>query len=422
MKEDFLHFIWKYKLYDQNSLLTTEGEKLEIINHGTYNTNAGPDFFDARIKINDTLWAGNVEMHIHASDWNKHGHQKDDTYRNTILHVVKEEDLKINNNTATLILKWPRWLESNYDSIIQSNEWVGCASRIYQIDPFRIKFFLNGILIERLREKIGIIEAVLSETNQDWSETFYRILSRNFGLKENELPFEMLARSLPQVILARHHDSLFQIEALLFGQAGLLGEELFADEYYLNLRNEYRFLAGKYGLHPIAGYLWKFMRMHPGNFPTLRLAQLSKLIFESHNLFSVVIENKTLPELQKVFDLEASPYWDTHYNFNKASPERKKSFGTEKFNLVLINVIVPFYFLYGENRNINLLKDRALEILEQLPPEKNSIIKKWSEAGICAENGLESQALLQLQRKYCEPRKCLDCTIGHKIISHQPLE
>jgi len=419
MKEEFLHFIWKYKLYDQNSLLTTEGEKIEIISTGLHNTNAGPDFFDARIRIDHTLWAGNVEIHVRSSDWNKHGHQNDKSYQNTILHVVEEEDFPLNNNIPTLILKWPRWLESNYDSLVKSHDWVGCASRLFQIDPFRIKFYLNGILIERLKQKIETIEEVLSETHQDWSETFYRILFQNFGLKENEVPFGMLARSLPQNILARHHDSLFQIEALLFGQAGQLGEELFADEYYLNLRKEYWFLAGKYGLHPIAGHLLKFMRMHPGNFPTLRIAQMAQLIYKSHNLFSAILETKTLTGLQKLFDLNASEYWNTHYTFNKTSPKKTKSLGFEKFNLLLINVIVPFYFLYGENRSINYLKDRAIEILEQLPPEKNSIIKHWAEVGVTAENALESQALLQLQRKYCEPRKCLDCTIGHRIISHE---
>ena len=250
------------------------------------------------LKLASTLWAGNVEIHFRSSDWNKHGHQNDKSYQNTILHVVEDEDISINNNIPTLLLKWPNWLKSNYESLIKSNDWVGCASRLFQMDPFRIKFYLNGILIERLKQKIETIEEILTETHQDWSETFYRILSQNFGLKENEVPFGMLARSLPQNILAKHHDSLFQIEALLFGQAGLLGEELFADEYYLNLRNEYRFLAEKYGIHPIAGYLWKFMRMHPGNFPTLRLAQMAQLIYKSHNLFSAVTEAKTLTGLQ----------------------------------------------------------------------------------------------------------------------------
>ena len=425
MKEEFLHFIWKHKLFIKDALMTTEGEKLEIISTGTYNMHSGPDFFDARIKIGDTLWAGNVEIHLHSSDWNKHGHQKDAAYRNTILHIVGEYDIQVYNDNGTavpsMVLKWPKWIEKNYQSLIQSNEWVGCASQLYKIDPFRVKFFLNGVVIERLKQKIDTIQESLAETKDDWGETFYRVLARNFGLRENSIPFEMLARSLPQNILAHHHDSLYQIEALLFGQAGLLGEELFADEYYLGLRNEYRFLAVKYGLKPIASHLWKFMRMHPGNFPSIRLAQFAMLIHHSHNLFSAIIEANNLIELQQLFTLCASEYWDNHYSFNKNSVRKKKYFGNQIFNLMLINVIVPFYFHYGECRNILPLKDSALEILEQLPPENNSVIKRWAGAGIEASNALESQALLQLQRYYCEPRKCLDCTIGHKIILHEPV-
>jgi hypothetical protein len=247
------------------------------------------------------------------------------------------------------------------------------------------------------------------------------MLARNFGLKENALPFEMVARSLPQSVLARHHDSLFQIEALLFGQAGLLGDELFGDEYYLELRKEYRFLAVKYGLRPIAGHLWKFMRMHPGNFPTIRLAQFAALIHNSKGLFSAVIEANNLEDLQKLFMVKASDYWDSHYNFNKPSVNRKKVFGNQIFSLIVINVVVPFYFLFGESQNKLILKDRALEILEQMPAENNSAMNRWAGAGVVAANALESQALLQLQHNYCEPRKCLDCTIGHKIILHEPV-
>ena len=425
MKEDFLHFIWKHKLFQNDSYFTEEGELLQIVHPGRHNTNAGPDFFDARIRIGDTLWAGNIEIHIRASDWNKHGHQNDPVYRNTILHVVAISDIQVLNDLDSsmpvLVIKWPKWIEDNYEMLIESHDWIGCASLLYQVDPFRIKFFLNGIVIERLKQKIETISKVLSETKEDWGETFYCMLARNFGLKENALPFEMVARSLPQSVLARHHDSLFQIEALLFGQAGLLGEELFGDEYYINLRKEYRFLAVKYGLKPIAGHLWKFMRMHPGNFPTIRLAQFAMLIHNSKGLFTAVIEANNLEDLQLLFTVTASEYWNNHYSFNKPSVNRKKVFGDQFFSLIVINVVVPFYFLYGDNQNKLILKDRALEILEQMPAENNSAINRWSGAGIVAANALESQALLQLQRNYCEPRRCLDCTIGHKIIMHEPV-
>ena len=425
MKEDFLHFIWKYKLYQNDSLFTEDGEPVQIVHPGRHNTNAGPDFFDARIRIGETLWAGNIEIHLRASDWNRHGHQNDPAYRNTILHVVATSDLPVFNDLGAsvpvLVVKWPKWIEDNYEMLLKSHEWIGCASLLYQVDPFRIKFFLNGIVIERLKQKIDTISKMLTDTKEDWGETFYCMLARNFGLKENALPFEMVARSLPQSVLARHHDSLFQIEALLFGQAGLLGDELFGDEYYLELRKEYRFLAVKYGLRPIAGHLWKFMRMHPGNFPTIRLAQFAALIHSSKGLFSAVIEANNLEDLQKLFMVKASDYWDSHYNFNKPSVNRKKVFGNQIFSLIVINVVVPFYFLFGESQNKLILKDRALEILEQMPAENNSAMNRWAGAGVVAANALESQALLQLQHNYCEPRKCLDCTIGHKIILHEPV-
>ena len=425
MKEEFLHFIWKNKLFQSDSLWTNDGEPIEILNPGRHNTNAGPDFFDARIRIGETLWAGNVEIHIRSSDWEKHGHQKDPVYRNTILHVVAMDDVLVYNDSGSaipaLVLKWPEWIARNYEMLIKSNDWIGCASLLYQVDPFRIRFFLNGVVIERLKQKIDAISKILKETNENWSETFYSMMARGFGLRENALPFEMLARSLPQSVLAHHHDSLFQLEALLFGQAGLLGDELFGDDYYLELRKEYRFLALKYGLKPIEGHLWKFMRMHPGNFPTIRIAQFAALIHHSQGLFTLVTEASNLDELKQLFRLTASGYWDNHYSFNKSSVTRKKVFGDQIFTLMVINVVVPFYFLFGDNQNKLILKDRALEILEQLPAESNRLISRWAQAGIVAENALESQALLQLQHHYCEQRRCLDCTIGHKIIVHEPI-
>ena len=425
MKEEFLHFIWENKLFHADSLLTEDGEPLRIVNPGRHNTHAGPDFFDARIQIAETLWAGNVEIHVKASEWIRHNHQIDPAYRNTILHVVAMSDMEVFNDLGSkipaLVIKWPDWITRNYEMLVRSHDWIACAAYLYQVDPFKIKFFLNGIVIERLTQKIDAIGKLLSETREDWRETFYCMLARSFGLRENALPFEMLARSLPQSILAHHHDSLFQIEALLFGQAGLLGDELFGDNYYLDLRKEYRFLAMKYGLKPIAVHLWKFMRMHPGNFPTIRIAQFASLIHHSQGLFSSITEASNLQEIRQIFTLTASDYWNNHYTFNKLSVYRPKMFGDEIFRLVVINVIVPFYFLFGDNQNKLTLKDRALEILEQLPAENNRLIDRWAEAGISAENALESQALLQLQHNYCEQKRCLDCTIGHKIIVHEPV-
>ena len=425
MKEEFLHFIWKHRLFQTSQLKTIEGESVEILQPGIHNLHAGPDFSEARIRIDDTLWVGSVEIHRKSSDWTLHGHGNDPMYNNVVLHVVAEYDAPVltskGSELPTLVLRWAESIEENYQDLIESKDWVACASRLFRIDPFRVKFFLNSVMIERLKEKSDMVDSILQDTKGDWGETFYRMLARGFGFKENAQPFEMLARSLPQKILSHHHDSLHQTEALLFGQAGLLGEELFADEYYLSLRKEYRFLAGKYSLNPIAGHLWKFMRMRPVNFPTIRLAQFARLVYNSQGLLGKLIEARNIDEIRRWFQIEASAYWDTHYHFNRESPVRKKKLGEQSFRLLVINVIVPFYFLYGEHQNKLYLKDRALQLLEDLPQENNMVIRKWEAAGIEAENALESQALLHLKSRYCELKRCLNCGIGHKIILHEPL-
>jgi len=425
MKEEFLHFIWKHRLYQARQQKTIVGEPVEILQPGIHNLHAGPDFSEARIRIGDTLWVGSVEIHQKSSDWNRHGHYEDPAYNNVILHVVAEHDGTVKNaldaELPTLVLKWADTIEKNYQELTESKDWVACASRLFRIDPFRVKFFLNSVMIERLKEKTGVVDELLQETNGDWGETFYRMLARGFGFKENAQPFEMVARSLPQKILSHHHDSLMQTEALLFGQAGLLGEELFADNYYLQLRKEYRFLAGKYSLRPIEGHLWKFMRMRPVNFPTVRLAQFARLIYNSQGLLGKLLEAKNMDEIRGWFQVVASPYWDTHYHFNRESARRKKKLGEQALRLLVINVVVPFYFLYGEHQNKLYLKDRALQLLEALPAEDNMVIRKWTVAGIEAENALESQALLHLKSRYCELKRCLSCGIGHKIILHEPL-
>jgi hypothetical protein len=418
MNEEFIQFVWKNGLFNNKNLFTTDGDKIEIIKTGVKNTNAGPDFFDARIKIGSTLWAGNVEVHKGVSDWRRHQHHLDDNYKNVILHVVTENDIpdNINNDIPVFILKWDPSVEKNYNSLVVKNNAGLCDDYLKHTDVFRIKFFLNRIIADRIKQKTDILTDVLERTKGDWSESFYQILARSFGFKENGLPFEMLARSLPQKILNKHHYSLSQTEALIFGQSGLLGDELFADEYYIELRNEYRYLAQKYGLKPIAGHIWKFMRMRPMNFPSVRLAQFAVLLHRSQGIFSAVIETENINRLEELFMVKASGYWDLHYNFNKLSKEIPKSLGKQAFRSILINVVVPFLFVYGEYNNILSLKDRALNILEELPPEDNKIVRAWRSKGIEASNALESQALLSLKDNYCEPKRCLECNIGQKII------
>ncbi len=422
MKEDFLHFLWKNRLFEPINAITAEGDKVEIVNSGRHNIHSGPDFFDARIKIGQTLWAGNVEIHLKASDWNRHGHHKDPLYRNTILHVVAENDFQVKNDTGsaipTLEIGWPLWIEYNYRALMQQHDWVNCASQLNRIDPFRIRFFLNGIAIERLQQKITTIETLLERSKGDWSETFYWLLLRSFGFRQNGDPFEILARSLPFSLLQRHHESQFQLESLLFGQAGLLQESLHFEEYPQAMVNEYKFLSSKYKLKPMSGHLWKFMRMHPLNFPTIRLAQLAGILHQSESLFSAILQPKGVDEFRTLFKSGTTPFWDTHYTFLKSSKVLKKGMGEESFQLILVNVVVPFLFLYGERNDRQELKDRALRIMEELPAENNTIVRHWNSAGIRAINALESQSLIHLHHMYCEPKRCLECSIGQKLIIH----
>jgi len=422
MKEDFLHFLWKNRLFEPVKPVTAEGDQVEIVSVGRHNIHAGPDFFDARIRIGKTLWAGNVEIHQRASDWNRHGHHTDPLYRNTILHVVAENDAVVCNNAGspipTMVIGWPLWIEYNYKALMVQHDWVNCASQLNKIDPFRIRFFLNGLAIERLQQKIGSIEILLDSMKGDWSETFYCLLARSFGFRQNGDPFEMLARSLPLVLLQKHKDQLFQLEALLFGQAGLCNESLLMEDYPLALKTEYEFLSLKYGLRPISGHLWKFMRMHPLNFPTIRLAQFAGIFHTCDTLFSTILQLEKVNDFRLLFKAETSTFWDNHYTFLKISGNQKKGVGEESFRLILVNVLVPFLFLYGDRNNKQELKERALKMMEELPAENNTLLRHWASAGIQAFNALESQALIHLHHEYCEPRKCLSCSIGQKLILH----
>jgi len=273
------------------------------------------------------------------------------------------------------------------------------------------------MLIERLQIKTQLIEQNLHRNQNNWNETFYQHLAMNFGFKLNALPFEMLARSLPLKILAHHTGNLMQLEALLFGQSGLLNEELLGDNYFLDLREEYSYLSKKYGLKGMEGHVWKFMRLRPANFPTIRIAQFAALLYQSHSLFSKIIETVNPQDIQKYFALKASEYWDIHYKFNSASKKGEKWMGESSQNNLLINTVVPFLYLYGERNNKAPLKNRALELLEHIPSEQNQIIRRWDELGINSGNAYDSQALIQLKNVYCDNKYCLKCQIGNKVIN-----
>ncbi len=422
MPEEFLQFIWENRLFKSENLKTTENNQLEILNPGKRNTNSGPDFFNAKIKIEKTIWVGNIEIHKKASDWQKHNHQNDKAYDNVVLHVVETYDTPIirrNGETIpALVLDYPEHLRDNYKKLLDAKTWIACQKNFHKINPIVLQLGFNRLMIERLENKTEEILERLQHNNNDWNETFYQMLVRMFGFKVNAIPFELLAKSLPMGILAKHKNSIFQLEALLFGNSGLLNNQLLGDDYFLRLRDEYSFLYKKYKLKAIEGHLWKFMRLRPGNFPTVRISQLAALIYKSQGLFSKVTELENITEIRNLFKVKASDYWNSHYNFNKTSKTIAiKELGETSLNILIINVIIPFLFVYGEKQNKHYLKNRALEFLEQLPAENNSIITKWKELGIEARSAFESQALLQLKNSYCKPKKCLNCHIGAKLVA-----
>ncbi len=420
MKEEFLHFVWMYELFNKNNLHATSGEKIEIVHPGQHNSDAGPDFINAKVKIDGTLWVGNVEIHIFSSDWQKHGHNNDKTYDNVILHVVFKDDRIVTRSNEDPIpameLSFRDKLYENYEILLLNRQWIPCNDQIFRVDPFFIKQWLYKLLVERLESKTGDLKQILLKNDQSWEESFYQALAGSFGFKKNSEPFRFLARSLPLKYLGKHKDNLLQIEAMLFGQAGFLQTAFPVDDYQSKLKKEYEFLQKKFFLKPLGEHLWKFMRLRPSNFPTIRIAQFSMLIHNSSHLFSKIIQTKDPDIIKDFFRIGASEYWDVHYRFGKKSTKKEKRIGETGINNILINTVVPFIFLYGKSKGITDLSERAIDILESLPAEDNSIIIKWRGLGIKAKNASDSQALLQLKNVYCNQKKCLNCQIGNQLI------
>jgi len=415
MKESILHYVWQNKLFVSQEIKTTDGERVEIIDVGRINTDAGPDFFNAKIKIGDTLWAGNVEIHTVSSEWNKHNHQQDKAYDSVILHVVLQADSDVYRIDGTKIpqleLKFPQQIETNYELLFSQQKWILCADKIDQVPSIVIQSWKNALLTERLEQKMSAIESLLNENNRHWEEAFYITLARSFGFGTNSQAFESLAKSLPLSVLGKHKDQLFQLEALLFGQAGLLDLETY-DDYSANLKKEYEFLRAKYELNPLEKSQWKLLRLRPDNFPHVRIAQFAALIHSSTKLFSKITENPNLTYIRTLFAYETSTYWKANYLFGRESKVRTKRLGEQS-----INTVVPFLFCYADQKKNDDLKDRALQILEQLESEQNAIITGWRSLGLHVDNAFDSQSLLQLKKSYCDEKKCLRCRIGHKILT-----
>ncbi len=423
MTEDFLHYIWKYKAFDLSGLKTMEGEPVQVIKTGEHNKDAGPDFFNARLKIGNTTWAGNIEIHTRSSDWRKHQHNNDGNYNNLILHLVYEHDEAIVHSgrpvaTAEIKNLVDPELLNRYTGLMQAKLWVPCEGQLKSLSSFKINNWLERLLVERLERKAATIASLLELNKNNLEETFYIHLARNLGLKVNALPFELLAKSLPNSFLGKHKSSMLQVEAMLFGQAGLLQNE-YTDDYPAQLKKEYAFLQKKFALQPIEGHLWKFLRLRPVNFPAVRIAQLASLIHRSSGLFSKMMEATDIKALRKLLDAEASPYWNTHYVFDKASEEKVKRIGKVAADNIIINTVIPFMFVYAAHRGMQEYRDRAIALLEQMDTEKNSITEKFSDLGIQSTHAGSSQGLIELKNEYCNNKKCLNCGIGISLLKNE---
>lgn len=412
MTERLLQYIWQFQYFNKTDLLTKNGEAVHVIFPGQYNTNQGPDFSDAKIKIAQTIWAGTVELHLKTSDWEKHNHQHDKNYNNVILHVVWEDDA-VKSDIPVIELKGrvSKILLVRYEELMNKGSFIPCENSIQTVKEITWKSWKDRLLAERLQRKTGMVEVFLQQNNYHWEETFWWLLARNFGMKVNSDAFEAMARSIPLALLARQKHQLHQLEALLLGQAGLL-EGKFADDYAGLLQKEYRFQQLKHLLKPISLPV-HFLRMRPGNFPTIRLAQLAILVHQSAHLFSKIKEAGSLKEIKSWFDVTANDYWHYHYRFDEPSSFKKKKLGEAMIDNIIINTIAPVLFAYGSYHNEQQYKDKALLWLEGTAPEANSITKGFAGLGIENKNAFDSQALIELKNEYCSKKRCLECGVGN---------
>lgn len=415
MNEQLLQFIWQFQYFNRNELTTFDDEPLQIVYAGTLNSNQGADFTNAKIKIGKTTWAGSIEIHLKSSDWQKHNHSGDKNYQNVILHVVYEHDI-LNDEIPVLELKTriSRSLLSRYKDLMQSQSFIACEKMIAKVPQITVAAWKERLMAERLTRKSDIVYQCLKENNFHWEETFWWLLARNFGMKVNADAFEAVAKSVSVNILAKHKNQLQQLEALLLGQAGLL-KETFNDPYAVLLQKEYKFLSNKYALKPIDLPV-HFLRMRPGNFPTIRLAQLAALIQNSVHLFSKILEETSIDNVKKMFKAEANDFWNYHYRLNDESDYKKKTIGSDMVDNILINTIAIMLFAHGDYYQNLAAKDKALKWLEEVKAEKNSITKGFQAIGVENKTSFDSQSLLELKTQYCNKKSCLQCSIGSSLL------
>lgn len=422
-----LHYVWKNKLFAPTGLVTDDGRTVEVIDVGLHNHNAGPDFFNAKIKLDGMLWVGNVEIHEQSSDWYRHGHDGDEAYQNVVLHVVErlEGDVltKRGERVPQLQLSVPDNVRQNYQELMAEEKYPPCYRIIPHLPLLKTHAWLSALCVERLEQKTLRIANYLERSKGDLEHAFFVALARAFGFGVNSDAFEQWALSVPLMAVGKHRDNLVQVEAFFMGQAGLLSDERVEsarrDEYFLQLQREYQFLSHKFSLRPVPYSQWRMLRMRPQNFPQIRLSQLSRLYHEQRINLSRLIETSSIEGLRELLMTATTDYWRTHYVFGKPTVEAPKRINQRTADLLIINAVAPMLFIYGRRVGKDGLCERAYSLLEQIKAETDHITRSWQQAGLCVSSAADSQALLQLRLNYCDRKDCMRCRFGTEYMKQK---
>lgn len=427
--EQLLHYVWKHKMFPVTGLQTTCGQPLEIIDPGLHNRNAGPDFFNAKVKIDGTLWVGNVEIHDKSSDWFLHGHDKDPHYDNVILHVAGIIDTDVRTSRGDcppqLQLDVPPSVAAHYNELLTTDSYPPCYKIIPDLSRLTVHSWMSALQTERLEQKTEAIAARANRMNGSWEQAYFITLARNYGFGINGDAFEAWGENVPLNAVGHHRDNLFQIEAFFMGQAGLLDistiperyrKDALSEGYFSRLRSEYLYLANKFSLHHIDAGLWRFLRLRPQNFPHIRISQLANLYYEQKTSLAALTDCNSLKEVRSLMSTHVTPYWETHYTFGNPGPKNSKNLSASSLNILLINTAIPMLFAYGRHKSNDRLCDRAFDFLEELRAEDNHITRMWREVGLEVSSAGDSQALIQLKNEYCDRKDCLRCRFGYEYL------
>lgn len=427
--EQLLHYVWRHKMFPLQEMHTTDGKLVEVIDPGLHNRNAGPDFFNAKVKIDGTLWVGNVEIHDRSHDWYVHGHDHDSAYNNVVLHVAGVVDDNVITSDGKFLpqlqLDVPKEINDHYKELLETDQYPPCYKIIPDLTKLTIHSWMSALQTERLEQKTEAIKARVDRNNGSWEDGYFTTLARNYGFGINGDAFEMWANTLPLKAVDHHRDDVFQIEAIFMGQAGLLElntipsqyqRDALNEGYFAKLRNEYQYLAHKFSMKPMDATMWRFLRLRPQNFPHIRISQLANLYYSRRAGLSSLVECTTIEQLKAVLATSVTPYWETHYTFGSTSCRNEKNLSPASLNLLMINTAIPMLFAYGKHKSDEAICDRAFDLLEQLKAENNHITRLWQQCGLTAQNAGDSQALIQLKKEYCDKKDCLRCRIGFEYL------